>query len=213
MRVILAEDSVLFREGLARLLAELGVEVAAQTGSTGNLMQLVTGRRPDVVILDIRMPPTRTDEGLVAAIDLRRHHPGVGVLLLSQYVETQLVLTLLQEGGGIGYLLKDRVADLDTFSSALTTVARGGSVVDPEVVSTLVSNRRHDPLDQLTEREKDVLRLMAEGRTNQAISERLYLSPKTIEAHVTAIFSKLQLDPTPNDHRRVLAVLTYLRHA
>lgn len=213
MRVILAEDSVLFREGLARLLAELGVEVAAQTGSTGNLMQLVTGRRPDVVILDIRMPPTRTDEGLVAAIDLRRHHPAVGVLLLSQYVETQLVLTLLQEGGGIGYLLKDRVADLDTFSSALTTVARGGSVVDPEVVSTLVSNRRRDPLDQLTEREKDVLRLMAEGRTNQAISERLYLSPKTIEAHVTAIFSKLQLDPTPNDHRRVLAVLTYLRHA
>lgn len=213
LRVILAEDSLLFREGLSRLLAELGIQVAAQTGSTADLMQLVVMHQPDVVVLDIRMPPSHTDEGLVAAVEIRRTHPGVGVLLLSQYVETQLVLTLLEEGGGVGYLLKDRVADLDAFSSAITTVARGGSVVDPEVVSTLVTSRRRDPLDQLTDREKDVLRLMAEGRTNQAISERLFLSPKTIEAHVTAIFSKLDLDPTPNDHRRVLAVLTYLRHA
>ncbi len=213
LRVILAEDSLLFREGLSRILAELGMEVAAQTGSTADLMQLVATHRPDVVVLDIRMPPSHTDEGLVAAVEIRRAHPGVGVLLLSQYVETQLVLTLLEEGGGVGYLLKDRVADLDAFSSAITTVARGGSVVDPEVVSTLVTSRRRDPLDQLTDREKDVLRLMAEGRTNQAISERLFLSPKTIEAHVTAIFSKLDLDPTPNDHRRVLAVLTYLRRA
>ena len=137
----------------------------------------------------------------------------MGVLLLSQYVETQLVMTLLEEGGGVGYLLKDRVADLEAFSSAIMTVAKGGSVVDPEVVSTLVTSRRRDPLDQLTEREKDVLRLMAEGRSNQAISDRLFLSPKTIEAHVTAIFSKLDLDPTPSDHRRVLAVLHYLRRA
>lgn len=213
MRVILAEDSLLFREGLARLLAELGIQVVAQSGSTAQLMQLVAMHQPMVVVLDIRMPPTHTDEGLVAAVEIRRAHPKVGVLLLSQYVETQLVLSLLQEGGGVGYLLKDRVADLEAFSSAITTVARGGSVVDPEVVSTLVSSRRRDPLDQLTDREKDVLRLMAEGRSNQAISERLFLSPKTIEAHVTAIFSKLDLDPTPNDHRRVLAVLTYLRHA
>ncbi|MBO0701446.1 MAG: response regulator transcription factor [Candidatus Dormibacteraeota bacterium] len=213
MRVILAEDSLLFREGLARLLAELDVQVVAQTGSTADLMQLVAMHRPDVVVLDIRMPPTHTDEGLVAAVEIRRTQPAVGVLLLSQYVETQLIMTLLEEGGGVGYLLKDRVSDLDAFSSAITTVARGGSVVDPEVVSTLVSSRRRGPLDHLTDREKDVLRLMAEGRTNQAISERLFLSPKTIEAHVTAIFSKLDLDPTPNDHRRVLAVLHYLRHA
>ncbi|MGH7922180.1 MAG: response regulator transcription factor, partial [Candidatus Dormibacteraceae bacterium] len=129
----------------------------------------------------------------------------------SQYVETQLILTLLQEGGGVGYLLKDRVADLEAFSAAIAAVAKGGSVVDPEVVAMLVEGRRRDPIDQLTARERDVLRLMAEGRTNQAISERLFLSPKTIEAHVTTIFSKLGLDPTPNDHRRVLAVLTYLR--
>lgn len=212
LRVILAEDSLLFREGLARLLAELGIQVVAQTGSTVDLLQLVATHRPDVVVLDIRMPPSHTDEGLVAAVEIRRAHPGVGVLLLSQYVETQLVMTLLEEGGGVGYLLKDRVADLDAFSSAIMTVARGGSVVDSEVVSTLVTSRRRAPLDQLTEREKEVLRLMAEGRSNQAISERLYLSPKTIEAHVTAIFSKLDLDPTPNDHRRVLAVLHYLRH-
>lgn len=213
LRVILAEDSLLFREGLSRLLAELGIQVVAQTGSTADLMQLVATHGPDVVVLDIRMPPTNTDEGLVAAVEIRRTQPRVGVLLLSQYVETQLVMTLLEEGGGVGYLLKDRVADLEAFSSAVMTVARGGSVVDPEVVSTLVSWRRRDPLDQLTDREKEVLRLMAEGRSNQAISERLFLSPKTIEAHVTAIFSKLDLDPTPNDHRRVLAVLHYLRHA
>lgn len=213
LRVILAEDSLLFREGLSRVLAELGIQVVAQTGSTADLMQLVATHGPDVVVLDIRMPPTNTDEGLVAAVEIRRTQPRVGVLLLSQYVETQLVMTLLEEGGGVGYLLKDRVADLEAFSSAIMTVARGGSVVDPEVVSTLVSWRRRDPLDQLTDREKEVLRLMAEGRSNQAISERLFLSPKTIEAHVTAIFSKLDLDPTPNDHRRVLAVLHYLRHA
>ncbi|MBO0708140.1 MAG: response regulator transcription factor [Candidatus Dormibacteraeota bacterium] len=213
MRVILAEDSLLFREGLSRVLSALGIEVVAQAASTADLMQLVATHGPDVVVLDIRMPPTHTDEGLVAAVDIKRTHPRVGVLLLSQYVETQLVMTLLEEGDGVGYLLKDRVADLDAFSSAIMTVAKGGSVVDSEVVSTLVSSRRKDPLDQLTDREKDVLRLMAEGRSNQAISEQLYLSPKTIEAHVTAIFSKLDLDPTPNDHRRVLAVLHYLRHA
>lgn len=213
LRVILAEDSLLFREGLSRLLDELGIQVVAQTASPVDLMKLVTTHRPDVVVLDIRMPPTHTDEGLVAAVEIRRTEHRVGVLLLSQYVETQLVMTLLEEGGGVGYLLKDRVADLDAFSSAIMTVARGGSVVDPEVVSMLVTSRRREPLDQLTDREKEVLRLMAEGRSNQAISDRLYLSPKTIEAHVTAIFSKLDLDPTPNDHRRVLAVLHYLRHA
>jgi len=213
LRVILCEDSLLFRDMLARSLPQLGVQVVAQTGSTVNLTQLIANNEPDVVVLDIRMPPTHTDEGLVAAIDIRRTQPRVGVLLLSQYVETQLVMTLLEEGGGVGYLLKDRAGDLDAFSSAITTVARGGSVVDPEVWLTLVSSRHRAPLDQLTDREKEVLRLMAEGRSNQAISDRLYLSPKTIEAHVTAIFSKLDLDPTPNDHRRVLAVLHYLRNA
>ena len=213
MRVILAEDSLLFREGLARLLREVGIEVVAQTETTAGLEELIRRYRPDVVLLDIRMPPTHTSEGLVAAREVRRHHHGVGVLVLSHYVETEHVLALLQDGGGVGYLLKDRVADLDTFVSAVNTVASGGSVIDPEVVSTLVGSRRKDPVDMLTARERDVLKLMAEGRTNQAISEQLFLSPKTVEAHVTAIFSKLDLDPTPNDHRRVLAVLTYLRHA
>jgi DNA-binding NarL/FixJ family response regulator len=213
VRVILAEDSLLFREGLSRLLREVEIEVVAQTGSTASLDDLIRAHRPDVVLLDIRMPPTHNNEGLLAAAEIRRNHEGVGVLLLSHYVETQHVLTLLQAGGGVGYLLKDRVSDLDAFLTAINTVASGGSVIDPEVVSTLVGSRRKDPIDMLTAREQEVLKLMAEGRTNQAISERLFLSPKTVEAHVTAIFSKLDLGPTPNDHRRVLAVLTYLRRA
>lgn len=211
--MILAEDSLLFREGLSRLLREAGIEVVAQTGSTASLGDLITAHRPDVVLLDIRMPPTHNNEGLLAAAEIRCNHEGVGVLLLSHYVETQHVLTLLQAGGGVGYLLKDRVSDLDAFLTAINTVASGGSVIDPEVVSTLVGSRRKDPIDMLTAREQEVLKLMAEGRTNQAIGERLFLSPKTVEAHVTAIFSKLDLGPTPNDHRRVLAVLTYLRRA
>jgi DNA-binding NarL/FixJ family response regulator len=214
LRIVIADDSVLLREGIARLLAEAGFEVVAQVGDGDALLTAVRELHPDVAIVDIRMPPSQTDEGLRAADAIRAEQGSdVGILVLSQYVETPFALRLVQEGeGGMGYLLKDRVDDIDDFSDAVRRVAKGGTVVDPEVVAELVGRRRtRSPLDDLTEREREVLALMAEGRTNQAICDRLFLAPKTIEAHIANIFSKLELQPTPDDHRRVLAVLTLLR--
>jgi DNA-binding NarL/FixJ family response regulator len=213
MRVALAEDSVLLREGMARLLQEAGFEVLWQAGDADDLLRKVRADAPDVAIVDIRMPPTFSDEGLQAAHVLAESNPDIGVLTLSQYVDTDYAMELIANGGrGRGYLLKDRVMDLEEFAEAVRRVAKGGSVIDPDVVSALVERRREpSPLDELTDRERDVLRLMAEGRSNQAIGAQMFLSAKTIEAHIRAIFMKLGLEPAPDDHRRVLAVLTYLR--
>jgi DNA-binding NarL/FixJ family response regulator len=213
-RVVIADDSLLLREGVARLLTESGFEVVAQVGDADSLLAAVAKERPDVAITDIRMPPTFTDEGLRAAEAIRAAHgTDIGVLVLSQYVETTYALRLVTEGlGGAGYLLKDRIEDLDDFSDAIRRVARGGRVIDPDVVAQLVRPRRaKSQLDELTEREREVLAVMAEGRSNQAIAERLFLSPKTVEAHIANIFGKLGLMPEPDDHRRVLAVLAHLR--
>jgi DNA-binding NarL/FixJ family response regulator len=214
LRLVIADDSLLLREGIALLLVEAGFEVVGQAGGPDELLTAVREQRPDVAIVDIRMPPTHTDEGLRAAEAIRAEHGNaVGILVLSQYVETTFALRIVADGsGGVGYLLKDRVEDLDDFSDAIRRIARGGSVIDPEVVAQLVGRRRARlPLDDLTEREREVLALMAEGRSNQAICERLFLAPKTIEAHIANIFSKLELLPAPDDHRRVLAVLAHLR--
>jgi DNA-binding NarL/FixJ family response regulator len=213
MRVVIADDAVLFREGLARVLQAAGIQVAAQVGDAEQLLVRVRADPPAAVVVDIRMPPTHTREGLDAAQRIRAEHPEVGVLVLSQYVEPHHAIQLLQDGAsGVGYLLKDRVADVNEVIDAVRRVAAGGSVIDPEVVSQLVSRRRtHDPIQELSERERQVLALMAEGRSNQAIGERLFLSPKTVEAHVHSIFTRLDLHPAPDDHRRVLAVLAFLR--
>jgi DNA-binding NarL/FixJ family response regulator len=213
MRLILAEDSVLLRQGLTSLLREVGFEVIGQAGDAEQLLDLVRSNPPDVAIVDIRMPPTHTDEGLRAAHYIRAAHPNVGVLVLSQYVDTGYALTLLSRcAKGLGYLLKYRISDLQELTEAIHRVGTGGSVIDPEVVARLLERRRqHNPLDALTERECSVLELMAQGRSNQAISDRLFLSTKTVEAHIRSIFTKLNLMPTADDHRRVLAVLTYLR--
>jgi DNA-binding NarL/FixJ family response regulator/class 3 adenylate cyclase len=213
MRVILADDSVLLREGVARLLSDAGFAVVAQAGDSEELLAAIAADPPDVAITDIRMPPTHSDEGLRAAHRIRAEHPGVGVLVLSQYVETEYAVDLVAAGaGGLGYLLKDRVANVQEFTDAVRRIGAGGSVIDPEVVSRLVGRARQaSPLDALSERERDVLRLMAEGRSNQAISERMFLSAKTVEGHVRNIFTKLNLSTAPDDHRRVLAVLTFLR--
>jgi DNA-binding NarL/FixJ family response regulator/class 3 adenylate cyclase len=213
LRVVLAEDSVLLREGIARLLEDAGLEVVGQAGTADELLLKVRSYSPDVAIVDIRMPPTHTDEGLRAAREIREKHAGTGVLVLSQYVETAYALELLGENAeGVGYLLKDRISDVDEFVGAVKRVAEGGSALDPTVVSQLVGRRRgSDPLAELTGREREVLELMAEGRSNQAVAERLVVTERAVEKHVTSIFSKLRLPASPDDHRRVLAVLAYLR--
>jgi DNA-binding NarL/FixJ family response regulator/class 3 adenylate cyclase len=213
MRVVLADDSVLLREGVARLLEDAGFEVAAQSGNADDLLRHVAMHKPDAAIVDIRMPPTNTDEGLRAAKQIRERFPAVGVLVLSQYVEPAYAMELLSESAeGVGYLLKDRVSDVDEFASAVRRVAEGGSALDPTVVQMLVGRRRKaDPLDELTPREREVLELMAEGRSNQAVAERLFITLRAVEKHVTSIFSKLGLPATAEDHRRVLAVLAFLR--
>ncbi|MFF4623096.1 response regulator [Nonomuraea jabiensis] len=213
MRVAICEDSTLFREGLARLLTEAGFAVAACVEHADELLAHVAKDPPDVAVLDIRLPPTHTDEGLRAAVTLRERHPEVGVLVLSQYVRVSYAVELL--GGhteGVGYLLKDRVSDLAEFAAAIRRVGSGGSALDPVVVEQLVGRHRQpgDPLRLLTERERAVLRLMAEGRTNMAIAERLVIAERTVEKHCTSIFVKLGLEASPHDHRRVLAVLRYL---
>jgi DNA-binding NarL/FixJ family response regulator/class 3 adenylate cyclase len=213
LRVVLADDSVLLREGIARLLTEAGFEVVGQSENPDDLMLKVRSYSPDVAIVDIRMPPTQTDEGLRAAQEIRETHPDVGVLVLSQYVEPAYAMELLAESAeGVGYLLKDRVSDVDEFAAAVRRVAEGGSALDPALVTQLVGRRRqHDPLDELTAREREVLELMAEGRSNQAIGERLFITPRAVEKHITSIFGKLRLPQAPEDHRRVLAVLAFLR--
>jgi DNA-binding NarL/FixJ family response regulator/class 3 adenylate cyclase len=213
MRVVLADDSVLLREGVARLLEEASFEVVAQSGTREDLLRHVAMHKPNVAIVDIRMPPTHTDEGVRAAKEIRERFPEVGVLVLSQYVEPTYALELLAESAeGVGYLLKDRVSDIEEFAAAVRRVGEGGSALDPAVVSQLVGRRRRDdPLADLTPREREVLELMAEGRSNQAISERLFITPRAVEKHVTSIFHKLRLPATSEDHRRVLAVLTFLR--
>jgi len=215
VRVVLADDSVLFREGVARLLAEHGLEVAGQAGDAGALLSLVAALRPDVAVVDIRMPPDFAIEGIEAAIRIRADHPGTGVLVLSQHIETRQAFDLLgSDPAGVGYLLKDRVLDLPEFVAAVRRVGSGGSVVDPEVVLRLLGRGgRASAVDRLSGREREVLGLMAEGRSNQAISERLFLSARTVETHVASIFTKLDLQPTADDHRRVLAVLEFLRES
>jgi DNA-binding NarL/FixJ family response regulator len=213
MRVVIAEDSVLLREGLARLLQESGCEVVARAGTGPELVEAFATHQPDVAIVDVRMPPSFRDEGLRAALEVRSRQPESRILVLSQYVEERYAGELLETGAaGTGYLLKERVADVADFVAAVRQVAAGGTVLDPEVIAQLVARRRRgDRLEQLTEREREVLALMAEGRSNSAIAERLFVSEGTVEKHVTSIFGKLGLTETESDHRRVLAVLTYLR--
>jgi DNA-binding NarL/FixJ family response regulator/class 3 adenylate cyclase len=213
IRVVLADDAVLLREGIARLLTEAGFDVVGQSGNADDLMLKVRSYAPDVAVVDIRMPPTQTDEGLRVAQEIRADHPDVGVLVLSQHVEPAYAMELLAESAeGVGYLLKDRVSDVDEFAAAVRRVAEGGSALDPALVTQLVGRRRkRDPIEELTPRERDVLELMAEGRSNQAIGERLFITPRAVEKHITSIFGKLGLPPAPDDHRRVLAVLAFLR--
>ncbi|MCO5994609.1 response regulator transcription factor [Actinoallomurus rhizosphaericola] len=211
MRIVIADDAVILREGLAQLLAARGHEVIAGVGDAAALREAVAEHRPDVAVIDVRMPPTHTDEGLRAAIDLRRDHPRVGILLFSQYVETRFAADLLAGSpAGVGYLLKERVADLDDFVDALRRVAAGGTALDPEVVAQLLGSR-HRGVDALTPREREVLALMAEGRANAAIAKTLVVSDRAVEKHIANIFTKLGLAPSGDDHRRVLAVLRYLR--
>jgi DNA-binding NarL/FixJ family response regulator len=212
MRVVVAEDSVLLREGVSRLLQEAGHEVVGQAGDADDLMRKVRAHKPDLAVVDVRMPPTQTDEGLRAAKEIRSELPGVGVLVLSAYVEPTYAQELLAENAeGLGYLLKDRVSDVGAFADAVQRVGTGGSALDPEVVSVLMGrSREDDPLEDLTPRERQVLGLMAEGRTNAAIAEQLVVSGRAVEKHVTSIFGKLGLSASGDDHRRVLAVLRFL---
>ena len=211
MRVVIADDAVLLREGAARLLEDAGFDVVGQAGDAEDLIRKVRAHKPDVAIIDVRMPPDNSDDGLRAALSIREELPDVGILLLSQYVEDRYIGELLAGGTeGIGYLLKDRVAEVERFTEAVQRVGRRGSVLDPEVVAQMVG-RREEPLSELTEREREVLALMAEGYSNRAIAETIFVSERAVERHVTAIFSKLGLEATGQEHRRVLAVLRYLR--
>jgi DNA-binding NarL/FixJ family response regulator len=214
MRVLIADDSLLIRDGLASLLRESAVEVVAQTDSVDGLLRKVGSHRPDVAIIDVRMPPTFTDEGLRAAEEIRRRHPDIGILILSQHVEIGVATRLLAESAaGVGYLLKDRVTNFDDFTAALRSVAGGGSVLDPKVVSQLLSRGAgtDDPLAELTPREREVIALVAEGRSNKGIGQRLFITERAVQKHVTSIFMKLGLPPSDDDHRRILAVLAYVR--
>jgi DNA-binding NarL/FixJ family response regulator len=213
VRVIVADDSVLLREGVTRLLEEAGFEVVGHAADHDELMRKTRAHKPDVAIIDIRMPPTHTDEGLQAARAIREEMPHTRVVVLSAYVEEAYALELLgEDAAGVGYLLKDRVLDGPRFAEAVRRVAEGGSALDPEVVSQMLARRRvHHPLQELTSREHEVLGLMAEGRSNQAIADALVISGRAVEKHVTSIFTKLNLPPAPEDHRRVLAVLAFLR--
>ena len=211
MRVLVAEDSVLLREGLTKLLTDGGFDVVAAVADADELLRAVGEHHPDLVVVDVRMPPTHTDEGIRAALVIRRQHPGVAVLVLSQYVEERYATDLLSvQTSAVGYLLKDRVAHVSDFLDALRRVAAGGTALDPEVVAQLLVRRRNDPLDRLTPRELEVLRLMAEGRSNNGIVDALKVSPSAVEKYVSSIFAKLDLPPTDTDHRRVLAVLKFL---
>ncbi len=213
MRIVLGEDSVLLREGIARLLEDSGFEVVGRAGDAEDLLRKVRAHKPDVAIVDIKMPPTHTDEGLRAARTIRAEQPETAVLVLSQYIEEDYALDLLSGSAeGVGYLLKDRVADVERFVDAIRRVADGGSALDPEVVSQMLGRRRAvDPLAELTPREREVLTLMAEGRSNLAISTELVITERAVEKHVTSIFSKLRLPASADNHRRVLAVRTYLQ--
>ena len=213
MRVAIAEDSVLLREGVARLLGEAGLDVVAQCGNADDLLVEVRNDRVDVAIVDIRLPPTHNDEGLRAALEIRADHTAVGVLVLSQYVELGLAMKLLSDSAdGVGYLLKDRIADVRDFAGAVQRVASGGSAIDPIIVSTLLSRRRaDDPLEQLTSREREVLELMAQGNSNQGIADELVITLRAVEKYVSSVFTKLRLPSTGTESRRVLAVLLFLR--
>jgi DNA-binding NarL/FixJ family response regulator len=213
LRVLVADDSVLLREGLVRLLEESGCEVVAQAGDAEDLLRKARAHKPAVAIVDVRMPPDNTDDGLRAALTIRSEHPETGVLVLSQYIEEQYAVELIGETSeGVGYLLKERITDVSTLLDAVHRVATRGSVIDPQVVSQLLRRHRHeDPLEELSVREREVLDLMAQGRSNHAIATRLVISERAVEKHVTSIFSKLKLPPAEDDHRRVLAVLTFLR--
>jgi DNA-binding NarL/FixJ family response regulator len=212
-RVVIGEDDVLLREGIARLLAEAGYDVVGQAGDADGFLRSALAHRPDVTVVDVQMPPGHGDDGLRAALELRRQRPETGVLVLSQYYEEQYALDLIGERAeGVGYLLKERVGDVDAFTDAVGRVAAGGSALDPEVVGRMLGRRRVEgPLDQLSPRERDVLAAIAEGKSNRGIAEALFVTDAAVEKHVTSIFSKLGLDPGPTAHRRVLAALTYLR--
>ena len=214
MRVVVGEDSLLLREGIVRVLGEAGFDVVAQAGDAEELLRQVSAHKPDVAVVDIRMPPTDTDDGLRAAIEIRRRLPRTGIMVLSQYLEEGYALDLVGDSAeGTGYLLKDRVGDVERFADSVRRVAEGGSALDPEVIAQVLGrSRRRGPLAELTAREREVLALMAEGRSNQAIAEQLGVTERAVEKHVTRIFDKLGLMPAAEDHRRVRAVLTFLRH-
>jgi DNA-binding NarL/FixJ family response regulator len=213
MRVVIGEDQLLFRKGLSRLLEEAGFDVVGQAGDAIDLRRKVRAHRPDVAVVDIQMPPTNTDDGLRAAMEIRAEHPNTNVLVLSQYIEERYAVDLIGDSAeGVGYLLKDRVGDLDAFADAVRAVGEGGSVLDPEVVGQMLGRRRRvDPLDELSPRERDVLDLMAQGRSNSGIAEQLVITESAVEKHVTSIFDTLGIDRSGEAHRRILAVLTYLR--